>query len=430
MIKKEYFLPGFWKRALWGTPTRKRLSGNFFSLSIMQMVNYLLPFITIPYLFRVLGSEKFGLIAFAQSFAELFMVVIDYGFSLAAAKEISIDRDNKKNLSRIFSSVITTEIFIALCCFLVLGIIVFFVPRFRAEWPVYLLSLAAAVGSLLVSVWFFQGIEKMKYITFFNIGAKLIFTLSIFFFVKKQTDYLYVPLSNCLGYFTASAFSFWAIRRIAGIKFSHTNLKDVVGRVGKGWYFFAPLLINNLRASSGTFVLGLLTNNTIAGLYSIAEKVQKALQVVLSPLFQTVYPFFAKIYALERARAAGIFKKTILLSGTASFAIACGAMIFAPLIIKILSGNYIPESILALRILAVAVFFYGINIILGYQGLIAAGMQKNLFKITAICGISNYILLFVLISWLGIDGTSISMVATEILITIAEILTLKRYKVI
>src|SRR5580698_8416359 len=78
---------------------------NVISLSGLQVVTYLFPIIILPYLFRVIGPERFGLISFAQAFVQYFMIITDYGFSVSATKEISLCHDNKEKVSNIISAV-------------------------------------------------------------------------------------------------------------------------------------------------------------------------------------------------------------------------------------------------------------------------------------------------------------------------------------
>ena len=84
---------------------KNKLTKNFIFLFLMQMANLLLPLISLPYLSRVLQPEGFGLIVFAQSLIQYFVILTDFGFNLSATRQVSINRENPEKLKQIFNSV-------------------------------------------------------------------------------------------------------------------------------------------------------------------------------------------------------------------------------------------------------------------------------------------------------------------------------------
>lgn len=404
---------------------KRRLLENFLSLSVLQGANYILPLITLPYLVRVLGPEKFGLIAFAQAFIQYFNILTDYGFNLSATREISIHREDKAKVSEIFSSVMVIKFGLLLVSLIILTIVVFSFKKFRQDWEIYYLTFVMVVGQALFPVWFFQGMERMKYITFLNITAKLIFTVSIFIFVHKVSDYLYVPLLNSLGFLVAGILAVWIVFRNFNIVFDCPTLTQIGHQFKEGWYIFISTVAISLYTISNTFILGLFTNNTIVGYYSAAEKLIKAVQGLLRPVSQAIYPYISKLVSESKKEGVKFIQKITLLIGGVSFVLSLFIFIFANLIVSVILGNQYIESIPVLRILAFLPFIIGLSNIFGIQTMLTFDYKKAFSKILISASILNIALALVLVPFYQHIGISVSVLISEMFVTVSMFLYLQ-----
>ena len=409
-----------------GPKERKVVMNNVASLSALQGITYLLPIIILPYLFRVLGAEKFGLIAFAQAFVQYFMILTDYGFSVSATKEISLYRHEHAKVNEAFSAVMTVKIALAFLSLLALGIIVYFIPKFRNDWMVYVLSFGAVVGNTIFPVWFFQGTEKMKHIADLNIAGGIIFAFLIFFFVRGPQDYLMVPLLNSCVFLITGLLGQYIVFRRFRVAFKFQGYKNIRRQLAAGWDIFISIAAINAYTTTRVFAIGLLTNNTVTGLYSIAEKISGLCQTFpLASFSQALFPRLSRIFHKNKLRALEIMQR--LQHITINIALICLPLIFifAHLIVRVACGRDYPATVLSLRLLLISVFFISANAF-RVQFLLVCGKTHIYSRIHVIMAMIGLPLIFLLIHSFSYVGAAVAAVAIEAGIFIITYITVKR----
>ena len=406
---------------------KKTLISNFLSLSGVQLASYVLPLINVPYLVRVLGPEKFGLIAFAQAFIGYFLLITDYGFNLTATREISINRNNEQKISEIFSSVMIIKMGLLFLSFLTLCLFVFTIDKFKIEWKVYLASFGVVAGNALFPTWFFQGMEKMKQVALLNILSKAIFTGSIFVFIRTQSDYIYLPLINSAGFVAAGLLSLWMIFRQFGVSLKVPTLGSIKFQLNEGWHIFLSQIAINLYTVSNTFILGLFTNNTIVGYYSAGEKIVRAVLGTLGPLSQTIYPHISKLSSESRESALVFIRKVVKLVVVPSFLVSLVLLIFAPLISDIVLGKQFKESIHVIQILSFLPFLISLSNLFGIQTMLNFGLKKTFTKILATGSFVNIFLGLILVVPLQHIGIAISALASEMCVSVYMFIILEQH---
>ncbi len=400
---------------------RKTVFDNFVSLSTLQSINYILPVIVLPYLIRAIGFERYGLIAFAQSLIQYFTIITDYGFSLSATREISICRSDRKKVCSVFSSVMTVKIILGILSFLVLFSLLHLVPKFRKDSLVYLFSFGAVIGNTLFPVWFFQGQEKMRFISTINIIAGMIYAVAIFVFIKKPADYLLAPIISSIFYLITGITGLYVAFTKFKLEFVLPGYSGILKELRKGWHFFISIVSINAYTATRVFAVGLLTNNILTGYYAIAEKIANAFQTFpLDSFSQAIYPRLNNIFAKNKSRAFNLMNK-IQDSITFIFIfIVPLAILAAPLIVRVVCGIRYPEVVLTLRVLLVGVFFVAINAF-RVQFLLVCGKSIVYSRMHMAAAIIGLPLIFLSIIYFSYLGAALSTVLIEAGILLATL---------
>lgn len=360
--------------------SKKTLIENFMSLSVLQGASYLLPLVTLPYLVRVLGAERFGLVVFAQVFTEYFVMLTDYGFNLSATQQIAVNKNDDQKLSEIFTCVIAIKTFFMIVGFGVMALIVFSFSKLQDNWLLYFFSYGTVLGQTYFPIWFFQGMEKMKYITILNITAKLVFTLLMFIVIRDPDDYIFVPLINSLGYILAGGLSLWFIYRNFSIKISLRALMDgkLIFQLKEGFFVFLSVTSSTLLYRSSVIFIGLFLGYTTVTYYSVAEKIMNVFKGIIMIINQTVFPVLSRLAKENKKQYFTSWKKVATLNMLCAGLSFIFLMLFSDRIISTLFSDEMSPSIWMLRYLSISVIFYFAITMLGLLGMLILGHTKEL----------------------------------------------------
>jgi PST family polysaccharide transporter len=400
------------------THDKKRLIGNYMSLSFLQVFSYIFTLLTIPYLVKILGTDKFGLLMFAQAFIAYFIILVDYGFNLSATKEISFHRDDKEKITEIYSSIMIIKFVLLFFSVVFMNLIIFSFDKFKNDTLLYNLTFITVIGQALFPVWFFQGLEKMKHITIINISSRFLFTILTFVFVQVETDYIYVPILTGLGSIIGSIIALYIISFNFKQKIKLYPFLIIKKHFDYSTQFFLSRVSVSIYTSSNAFVLGLYGTNEMVGYYSIASKLYTALQNIYTPISQVLYPYVAKQQNIKMFKK--IFKNVVIIN---SFVIVLlfifGQNIFALLFTQKI-GN---ESIIVFHILLFASLVVVPSILLGYPFLGALGFSKCANNSVIIGSIFHIICLsiLVLINNVNIYSVAFLVLFTETLVLLGRI---------
>lgn len=334
-----------------------RLFKNTSALLIMQLFTYVAPFIVLPYLSRTLGADGFGLMIAALSLTVIANICTDFGFNLSATYLISRKQNKTRYISKVITAIYSLKLILLALVFAGIAVYLIFAVNYTptAIAAIYLTVFFQA----FMSPWLFQGIEKMKLITYSTIASRLVYVVIVFALVKHRDDYDIALMCNAIATMLACFLANWLIKR-EGFSFAKPSKRLVKLMFAHSSQFFASRIFYTGSSSVGVLVLAGHVSPAQVGFYGAGEKLYNAFKSLIYPFSQALYPYMANTgnSRLLLKVVSGLSLVMILPAGI--------GYIYSEWVLELLFGQEFAQASEILRIFILTGFVGFISVFMGY----------------------------------------------------------------
>ena len=385
-------------------------------------------FITFPYVSRILGVERFGLVNFVDNTVGYFLLFATLGVNILGVREIAAAKDNREERDRVFSNIIGMNIGFTAITLLAYMLIVASFPKLNQYSELFFIGAAKIVFTAFLVEWFFTGIENFKYITLRSLAIKSLYVIAVFLFVKTRDDYkLYFIMTIGTVVLNAIVNSIY-VRRFAKIvwremiSFRYIKQNGILG---------IYTIMTSMYLTFNVMFLGLVSDNTEVGYYTTAFKVYAVVLGLFSAFTNVMLPRMSALLAGgEEERFQQLINKSFRWMCSFCIPMIVCTAILAPQIIYILSGPGYEGAVTPMRIIMPAALFVGIAQVLAMQVLMPMKKDRTLFVASIIGATISIIINISIVPQLQSVGSAIVLLCSEIAVTATYIAYLKRNKLV
>ena len=405
---------------------QKSIKKNYIFNTAYQLLLLIVPFITTPYLSRVLGANGIGIYSYANSMVSYFTLIACLGTGTYGQRAISYVQDDKEKRSRAFWETFSFRLIMSLITLIFYGIYIYFVKENRIIFIILAINLINVIFEIS---WFFQGMEEFQKTVVRSSIVKILNIIFIFTFIKDSNDLVLYTLGS-LTLTLIGSMSLWAylpkyIQKVKGIK-PFRDIKTI-------FKLFLPTIAIQVytlvdKSMIGWFSTG--ANYLENGYYEQAEKVVRICLTLVTSLGTVMIPRIGKVYKegnYEKIKE--YMYKSYRFILLLAIPVCLGLISISSIFVPIFFGPGYEKVELLLIILSFLAIIIGLSNANGYQYLVPTG-KENILTITVTAGaISNFLLNLILIPKYYSIGASISTIVAETIVTLVGFIYIRKEKI-
>ena len=263
---------------------------NYFFMTVLQVLNTLFYVLIYPYLIRTLGAESYGLYVFAMSIVTYFVSFVGFGFDLPAVKIIAQYPTDEKLKAHTLSCIYTAKVYLEILSLIVFSIIIFSVPYLRNNWALLFICFSQTLTNIIFPQWYFQGLQKMRIVTYVQLGLKLISLPFIFLTIHTSNDInafaLIASITSIAGGFGAAVI----IRFYDRIRIQLMPFGAVKKWFAEATPFFLSSSASLIKEQSVAILIGVFFGMKDVAIYDLANKIVAVPRLLLTSINGALFP--------------------------------------------------------------------------------------------------------------------------------------------
>lgn len=388
------------------------LKKNFIYNTILTLSGYLFPFLTFPYVTRVLGVDNFGVVNLVQSVVDYFILFSTLGIATVGLREIAQTSNDKDKMSNVFSMLTTIHLLISLVALIIYLFSVFFIPQLAIYKDLYLVGASKIIANVFLIEWLFKGIQDFKYITYRTILIRFLYVVAIFIFVRERNDcweFIVITMLQVV----VNAIVNWIYAK------KYVNYKPTTNGVKRLMYplftWGANTIMLSFYTTFNVMILGFVCGTVAVGNYTAATKIYAIIFSILQAYNGVFIPYLNKLYSEGNITE---FKNTISKSfkivTTFTIPMVVTFFILAPEIIKLIAGEEFYGAVTPARIVMLQLLVIGISQITNSQILLSLKKDKEILIATIFGTLSMIICMITLTPTLAESGAALSVLVSHI----------------
>lgn len=390
---------------------------------IFQLVT---PFITSPYVSRVLGNENLGIYSYDSSIVYFFSMIALFGFYDYGNLMIARAKNREETTIQFWNVFLSKSIFgfASLALFI---IAVFSVDSLRISSPIFLALGTSIIGTILDVSYLFAGKEEYVTITIKDFIVKILSIICTFLFVRNDSRASLI--AYCLILNGSTIISALTLFASCHKHLSRIKLKGRIaiwGSIKGASVFFIPTLLTAIPATFNKTLIGLFSTTVQNGYYEQALKLITICTTLLTAINSIVTSRMAKIIStMGEENIEPKIEKIVHFILVGGLPCVAGVVLVAPFFVPLFYGEEYMGAIPIVYSLSPLIIFMPLETLLTSVYFVPLGLRGKANWYSLIAVVFDLALCFALIPFLKGIGAAIAYSVSEFVFSAVEIFILR-----